>query len=102
MTTKKEKTVFKVEPVNIEKYNRFMELQFLVYEGAILKPAALEELASLDAEIKSSTGRIARKTVNAAIGSNLYKMIAGYPVPESYVQVFRSAGHEDYYLTPQN
>lgn len=95
-------TKFQLKPVDEPLYQRYMDLKFMAIGGAKLTDEAKAMLAEWEAELKPQHGRKAKRTVRAAIGSQQFLMIEGFPVPASFVTVFREKGCEDYYLQKQD
>jgi hypothetical protein len=86
------------KPVDQAVYNKFTDLKFIELSGAKMTEKSKEEIASLEAELKKCTGRIAKITVRAAIRNEQALMVAGIPVPASIETLVKSNGSEDYYF----
>lgn len=97
----KDQNVFTQQPVDEQLYNSYMNLKFAEIGGAQLKQEDKDQLAAWEIELKQQVGRIAKRSVRAAIGAEQFLMLEGFPVPEHFVKVFREKGSEDYYLHPQ-
>jgi hypothetical protein len=72
-------------------YNKYTALKFLDLSGASLTDDAKKELAHLEAEVKKCGGALPSKTVNAYIGSENLKMVAGVPMPKRYHKIIGAA-----------
>lgn len=86
------------KPVDPETYSKFINLKFLQLSGAKLKDEQTKSLQELEKELKGCAGRIATKTVRAAISNEQALMVAGIPVPENIEKLVVSAGSEGYYF----
>lgn len=93
--TEETKDTKSVDPTTYKKYT---DLNFLQLSGAKLKEDQTKDLQELEKELKSCTGRIAKKTVRAAIFNEHALLVSGIPVPENIEKLVVSAGSEGYYF----
>lgn len=84
--------------VNEVIYNEFVNLKLLELSSAKLKQDTIIKLSNLEKEVKKGTGKVAKKTVTAAIKNDIVKLIKDYPVPDAITKIIADAGYESYYL----
>ena len=91
----------KAEKLDLEiegKYEEYVKLKFIVFDGGKLKEQHLEKLKKLESEIKEYKGKIAKKTVTAAIGTFVLKMVERMPIPPSYAKILKDNGVTGIYV----
>lgn len=86
------------EKVNQLKYDQYTNLKFLALSGAKLTVEKQKELATLESELKSCSGKVATITVRAAIANEICLMVENIPVPESIEKIVKAAKQEEYYF----
>ncbi len=84
--------------VDVVLYEKYVGLKFLELSGAKLNPETDKELNKLEKELKAMAGRKPIRTVNAAIGNELVKLVKDIPVPEKIEEIIVDAGHAEYYF----
>jgi len=82
--------------VNVAKYEEFIGLKFLSIQGGELQPDTVKRLNTLEKELKTMEGRKPIRTVNAAIGNELVKLVQDIPVPEKVEQIIKDGGEKAY------
>lgn len=97
-STQPEKKQPKKSPVNPANYAKYTDLKFLQLSGAKLKDEVINELKELEKEIKGCSGRIAKRTVRAAIKNEQALMVEGLPVTEAIEALVKSTESEKYYF----
>ena len=97
-TTKKKQQTGKKQPVDKSKYDQYINLKFLEIVGGQLTKESREELVNLETELKKCTGSIPVKTVTAAIGNEIIRMVAGVPLPEEYATIIKGCKKPEHYL----
>lgn len=78
--------------VDINEYNRYTYLKFVVFDGGKLKDKYKEELEILEEKLKNSEGIRGRKTITRAIGTHKIRIVDGIPLPDEYVKILKDAG----------
>jgi hypothetical protein len=84
--------------VSQEKYDKFVELKFIEFDGGVLREDHEKNLRKLEEEIKKCDGAIAKKTVTTPFDSGLIKLVEGYPVPEEISDYFKAKKTFSYYF----
>ena len=75
----------KIEAIEVDQaqYDRYTDLKFLQLSGVNFDEKTKKEVEQLEIELKKCTGKIAAKTVRAAIKNEQALMVKGIPVPKS-------------------
>lgn len=72
-----------------DNYGRYATLKFIEFDGGKLKEAIKKELTELEKTIMKSDNPKAKKTVPAAIGTHILKLVEGVPVPDAYIEIIK-------------
>jgi hypothetical protein len=80
------------------KYDQFISLKFLELSGAKLTEEKSKANAVLEAELMQCSGVKPIKTMTAAIGNEIVRMIAGLPLPEHYEEIIRRSTNPAHYI----
>jgi hypothetical protein len=105
---KKIQEKFKPGPVDKTIYDRYTALKFLeiaLIDSSNEDPSKIKlpdhvkkELTDLEAEIMKCDGVKPIKTMTAAIGHEVIKMVKGVPMPKEYSDIIQNSAKPDYYL----
>ena len=79
-------------------YVEFINLKFLKVDEHKLTDEAEKRLSELEKEIMSCSGAKSKKTVTAHVGSELLKLVEGFPMPKEYEELIKEQGSENYYI----
>jgi hypothetical protein len=66
--------------------------------GAKLTIESKKELLQIEKELKACTGKKPVRTVNAAIGNEIVKLVEGIPVPASIEKIIEESKSDLYYF----
>ena len=89
----------KKQPVNEKLYNKFIELHFLVTEGATLKENNEKEYHALKKEIEACDGKKPKVNRTCSFKDGVVKLAKGIPVPsEVYELVKKNAKKISFYF----
>lgn len=80
------------------KYNTYTSLKFMELSGAKLTIESKKELLQIEKELKACTGKKPVRTVNAAIGNEIVKLVEGIPVPASIEKIIEESKSDLYYF----
>ena len=88
----------KANPVDLNTYNRYMELKFLESAGVKLKEEIKQEIIKLEKEIKNCSGKKSIRTRTAAIDNEIVKLIEGIPVPLEVQEIIEKSDKPEFYF----
>jgi hypothetical protein len=87
----------KGKPVDLVTYKKYTDLKFIALSGAKLTDAAKKELAELEKEVKACSGKVAKRTVRAAIMNEQVLLVEGMPMPAEVLEIIGKCKTPNYY-----
>lgn len=84
--------------VDEELYREFTDLKFIKLDGGELKEEYEKKFIELEKRIKACEGKKPIRTMTAAFGSRLIRLISGIPVTDEIYEFIKAQGHEEYYF----
>lgn len=69
--------------VDEDDYKKYTDYKFIQFAGGELREEVEAEMNKLEASIKKCSGKVSRRTVTAALGSTIARLVKGIPVPKS-------------------
>lgn len=86
----------KNKSVNLGVYEKYASLKMMELAGGNLKDTTVNEMNSLEKELKKCSGKVSKLTVTAAINHEKIQLIKGIPIPNSYLELM--GDHVNYYV----